>query len=149
MLCELASDNIDFLLECGFNKPPSTLKLRDKVTLIQTVTLHKVIMVSIAELSEFKKGLESILLNVLNEYGALLHYFYCKDVDEKLTAGRTLLLFLFSIYFIDTIRKMFSTIKFSEVGSNSRVSEETAYAYFIDYLEDCEKGIMSSFKVII
>ena len=36
---------------------------------------------------------------------------------------------------------MFTEIKFSEKGTNARVSEEQAYMNFINYLEVCEKGI--------
>ena len=34
-LRDLASDNMDLLLECGFNKPLSKIHLGDKVTIIQ------------------------------------------------------------------------------------------------------------------
>ena len=34
---------------------------------------------------------------------------------------------------------MFKTIRFCEKGSNERVREE-AFKFFIDYLDDCERG---------
>lgn len=40
----------------------------------------------------------------------------------------------------DTIRNIFTEIKFSDNGTNAHLSEETAYMFFIDYLDDCEKG---------
>lgn len=43
--------------------------------------------------------------------------------------------------YTDTIRNMFTKVKFSENGTNARFNEENAYMFFIDYLEDCEKGI--------
>ena len=40
----------------------------------------------------------------------------------------------------DDIRQLFSVIKFSETGSNSRVKEECAYMNFLEYLDECEKS---------
>ena len=45
-------DNLDMLIECGFNIPVTKLVLSDKVNIIQTVTLHKVILASLGELSQ-------------------------------------------------------------------------------------------------
>ena len=39
------------------------------------------------------------------------------------------------------LRKMFTIIKFSEKGSNRRDTEEAVYMFFVDFLDDCEKGI--------
>ena len=41
----------------------------------------------------------------------------------------------------DSIRKLFSQIEYSEKGSNARKAEERAFMFFIDYLDECEKGI--------
>ena len=35
---------------------------------------------------------------------------------------------------------MFKSVRYSEKGSNDRESEERVYMYFMDYLDDCEKG---------
>ena len=43
-------------------------------------------------------------------------------------------------FVLDQIRQMFKTVKYSEQGSNARKAEEEVYKYFIDYLDDCEKG---------
>ena len=42
--------------------------------------------------------------------------------------------------FSDTIRNLFTDVKFSEKGSNDRVLEEAAYTFFLDYMDDCEIG---------
>ena len=52
-------DHIDLLLECGFNKPLFKVQLEDKTNVIQTITLHKVILASLAELSQFREGLSA------------------------------------------------------------------------------------------
>ena len=37
---------------------------------------------------------------------------------------------------------MFKKVQFSEEGSNDRVKEEGAYMMFLEYLDECEKGIL-------
>ena len=37
---------------------------------------------------------------------------------------------------LDDLRKMFVSVRFSEKGSNEQAKEETAYTFFIDYLDD-------------
>ena len=41
---------------------------------------------------------------------------------------------------LDSIRKMFTRINYSDKGHNNRELEETAFMYFTDYLDECEKG---------
>lgn len=41
----------------------------------------------------------------------------------------------------DTIRNLFTEIKYSEQGTNDRVHEEEAFMFFIDYMDDCERGM--------
>lgn len=40
----------------------------------------------------------------------------------------------------DTLCKLFTVVKYSSKGTSCRIKEETAYSYFIDYLDACEKG---------
>lgn len=42
---------------------------------------------------------------------------------------------------IDVVRKVFGKVRFSEEGSNARIKEQSAYMMFIEYLEECEKGM--------
>ena len=44
---------------------------------------------------------------------------------------------------------MFKTVRYSEKGSNERTREEDAYMFFIDYLDDCEKGIDVEFHALV
>ena len=89
-LRKLTMDNLDMLIECGFNIPVTKLVLSDKVNIIQTVTLHKVILVSLAELSQFCDGLSSLgVLDALKNHSELLSSFYCQSSDVTLTAGTT------------------------------------------------------------
>ena len=45
---------------------------------------------------------------------------------------------------IDGIRKIFKTVRFSEEGSNAREKEQNSYMMFLDYLDECEKGMYST-----
>lgn len=38
---------------------------------------------------------------------------------------------------------MFKDLKFSINGSNRRTAEEAAYMFFVNYLDDCEQGIVN------
>ena len=42
---------------------------------------------------------------------------------------------------IDSIRKLFTEVRFSEAGTTARTREEAAYMHFVDYLDDCERGM--------
>lgn len=76
------------LIECGFNKPLTKIELSDKVNIIQTVTLHKVILGSLAELSQFRDGLASLgVLDAIRKYSHLICSYYCCDCDDKLSSG--------------------------------------------------------------
>lgn len=75
-------ENIDLLMECGYNKPVLRVELEDK-HIIQTVTLHKVILASLAELSQFRKGLSALgVVTALKEYSHLLHSYFCLEDED-------------------------------------------------------------------
>ena len=61
-------------------------------------------------------------------YGAL-YFLAPNDNDIKL------------LFIIDTIRKLFTEVRYSEAGTNARMREENVYMFFVDYLDDCERGI--------
>ena len=50
-LRSIVGDNFDLISECGFTKPTSKLTIDDKMTLVQTVALHQVILRTLGELS--------------------------------------------------------------------------------------------------
>ena len=82
-------DNLDVLIECGFNKAVAKLELCDKVNIIQTVSLHKVILASLGELSQFRDGLSTLgVLGALKRSSHLLYSYYCCDVDDELSSGK-------------------------------------------------------------
>lgn len=56
----MEEENMDLLMECGYNKPVSRVNVDDKPNTILTITLHKVILASLAELSQFRNGLSTL-----------------------------------------------------------------------------------------
>ena len=48
----------------------------------------------------------------------VLHYYYC----------------------IDTLKKMFTRVIYSEKGTNRGQKEENTYMMFLEYLDKCEEG---------
>lgn len=87
-LRQIAVDNLDLLLECGFNKPGSKVELCDRVVIIQTVTLHKVVLASLAELSQFREGLSALgVADALKNSPDLLYSYYCCEHNDGLSSG--------------------------------------------------------------
>lgn len=81
-------ENIDIITECGFSKPISRLDLSDKTTILQSVALHKVILMSLAELTQFRDGLSALgVLGALQEHPNLLRSYYCLKNSNTLTSG--------------------------------------------------------------
>ena len=39
---------------------------------------------------------------------------------------------------------MFKTVRYSEKGTNECIKEEETFVFFMNYLEDCEKGFLSN-----
>ena len=72
-LRSIVGDNFDLISECGFTKPTSKLTIDDKMTLVQTVALHQVILKTLGELSQFRDGLDTLgVARAMEQYG----YFY-------------------------------------------------------------------------
>ena len=85
---EVAGRNIDLLLECGFTKPVALLKLEDKSDIVHAVTLHKVVLCSIAELDQFCGGMAALgVRDSLQQYHQLHASFYCMGGGDSLTSG--------------------------------------------------------------
>lgn len=85
---KICMDNIDLLFECGFNKPVTRIELKDKIALVHSVALQKVILNSLAELNQFKDGLESLgVAEAIRAHPSLLQSFYCSANKIELTAG--------------------------------------------------------------
>lgn len=81
-------DNIDHLVECGFSKPITRLELCDRIGMVQTVALHKVLLGCLAELSQFRDGLAALgVLDALKHHSRLLAPFFCQQTGDGITSG--------------------------------------------------------------
>ena len=86
-LHSLLLDNCELILESGFTKPLMCVNVEDIPNVVQTVTLHRVILRSLAELSQFKDGIEALGVGkVMNVHSHLLYDFFVQGKDP-LTAG--------------------------------------------------------------
>ncbi len=145
-LRQILIDNIDLFTECGFIRIPSRLLLGEKADLIQSVSLHFVILKTLGELTQFQEGLETLgIRRAMCRYRTFLKDFYVMK-EFKLTAGYCnlnccLCNIIIILLLTDCVRKIFKAIEFSEKGSNAREKEETTYMMFLDYLHECERGI--------
>ena len=143
--------NFDLISECAFTKPTTKLTMDDKVTLVESVALHRVILKTLGELSQFRDGLNTLgVASAMEQYGILLQEFIVNK-KSRVTAGVVFTLYVLkqitmvklSIQ-IDGIHKILKTVRFSEESSNAREKEQNAYMMFLDYLNECEKGMYSS-----
>ena len=86
-LRSVVQDNFDLISECGFTKPTTRLGMNDKVTLVQSVALHQVILRTLGELSQFRDGLETIgVARAIEQNSAFLQEFFVKK-SSRVTAG--------------------------------------------------------------
>ena len=69
--------NCDIMLDSGYTKPLVRTCLQDIPNVVQTVTLHRVILRSLAELSQFIDGIEALGVGkALKEYSGILRVFF-------------------------------------------------------------------------
>ena len=81
-------DNIEILDECGFGKPITRLKLINKPDLVQAVTLHRVLLKSLAEETQFREGLATLSVREsLEKYPKLFIPYYCRSESDVLNSG--------------------------------------------------------------
>ncbi len=75
---ELAASNIDILLASGYIKPTIALSWADRAELVQSVTLHHVILECKTEIDQFSEGLNNFnVLQTIKDHTFLLKQFLC------------------------------------------------------------------------
>ena len=73
-------DNFDLMSQSGFTKPSSRVKMEDKVNIGQSVGLHSVILQSMAELFQFRDGLETLkVATAMKNHADLLRDFFINN----------------------------------------------------------------------
>jgi len=45
-------------------------------------------------------------------------------------------------FFSDSLRDLFTVVRYSEKGSNERLKEEATYMHFVKYLEEIDEGTL-------
>ena len=149
-LSQQSMDGIELLDECGFKKPITTLKLEDKDELIRAVTLHSVLLKSLAEVTQFRDGLSALSVQEsMKKNPNIFMPYYCLSESDALNSGTYIVNHICHAYFeinlcmfyADKLRNLFTDIRYSRKGSSIRIREEIAFTYFIDYLDDCEVSL--------
>lgn len=83
----------ELLLACGFNRPISTLFLRDIPQLIECVSLHSTLLIVKAELDEIMKGLRDAgVLEVIQQSPSLFEPLFVYQA-KPLMAGKNVVCF--------------------------------------------------------
>lgn len=80
------------LAEYGVTKPPTTVTLEDRITIVQSVTLHHALLKSKAEIDQFVQGLACLgTMEYIKKYPQLLKDFFSVILREaKLLSSGTL-----------------------------------------------------------
>ena len=75
-LQEVLLNNFDVFTKCGYSKPVMRVSMCDKIDIIQAVGLQEVILDSLAELTQFQDGLNSLdVLHMIRTHKDLLRSF--------------------------------------------------------------------------
>ncbi len=89
-MTEFLLDSSDVIMNSGYTKPIFTAKVSDIPEIKQVVTLHCSILEVLAELDQFKKGLQSLgVLDIISQYPKLMAPFFTNKGHQKLSAGKS------------------------------------------------------------
>ena len=155
------------LMECGFVKPTSVIKLRDKGDLVRTLCLHHLILKSKAELDQLKEGLHNLrVAAAIESMPDTFWYLFTSNVEEsQLTPGIIIIVwyilavlsFLCCKKYIAKLKQLFGNrVMYSEIeGLREKEElifrrrdeigdkEEVIYGgWFDDYIRECYNGIL-------
>jgi len=76
------------LCDCGYNKPVTSLDLDSRSAIIKAVCLHRVLLVSKAEMDQFRDGVESAkALWAFREHPEVMTDYFVKLRIVRLTVG--------------------------------------------------------------
>ena len=121
-----ATFNSDFRFDAGYSKP--FVHILDKEELCRCVALHHVILASMAETNQFVEVLKTAnMLNLLRENPELFRKVF--QVQKALTAEM-----------VDDIFE----VEYSPVDSNKFAIEQKIVFNLTQYLEDVEKGMITT-----
>lgn len=77
------------LMDYGVTKPCTSITFEDKHTIVQSITLHHILLKSKAEADQFSEGLSCLgTRDYIMKYPHLLQQFFTRDGVERHTAGK-------------------------------------------------------------
>ena len=77
------------LVDYGVTNPSTSITLEDKHTIVQSITLHHVLLKSKAEADQFSEGLSYLgTRDYVMKFPHLLQKFFTRDGVEHHTAGK-------------------------------------------------------------
>lgn len=92
-------NDADYTIDAGFSKPIASLTMDSKNELIRVLCLHHVLLKSIAELDQFKEGLESLgVLDIIKSNPNIFESFFTFKTEHALTAGEPSVLCIMQYY---------------------------------------------------
>lgn len=78
------------LFETGFQRPTSSLTLRDKDDLVNTISSYHTVIKVKAEIDMFVVGLESLRIHeFIKLYPTLMKSLFVNEKPKQISAGRT------------------------------------------------------------
>ena len=87
-LQEIASLNYSCLVEAGFIKPTTLIRISDKEEIIRALTLHHTLLKSLSEVDQFGEGLRSSkVLDVLRRYSRYTKSFFTLQGRPPISSG--------------------------------------------------------------
>ena len=113
------------LADYGITKQSTSVTMEDKVTIVQSITLHHVLLKSKAEVDQFAEGLSCLgTKSFITKYPNLFRTFvgcWCL----LLVRHDTLIYCLIHAWCnAEVIRTLFKSIRYSQTGSNEKEKEE-------------------------
>ena len=130
----LSTEEYDFRFACGVTKAISRIELPDKSKIIDALCLHYVILVSLAELEQLRRGLAIQKFNSLMESVPTVIRTAFEPPIQKISSG--------------VIQDMYTTM-FSPSGSNKRVIEESIVMSWVRYLQFVEGELFDTHYVVL
>ena len=105
---------------------------------------------SLAEATQFREGLSALSVQEsMKKNPNIFMPYYCLSGSDVLNSGTYIVnhilchAYQFVHFYADKLQNLFTEIRYSQKGLSIRIREETAFMYFIDYLDDCEGGKVS------
>ena len=112
-LKETVVENFELLMDSGVTKPCANITLGDKVAIVRSVALQRVILRTLGELTQFRDGLQCLGVGKeIAEHREILQEFYVKTKTSKLTAGIFIFLFICLFVILLLLLRIFTSYRY-------------------------------------